>query len=98
MLSQPLGLCFGQARAAEYVLTYKPAPLHELFDIVELVRRSAIPPPLRELTRQRDNKAQPILEVHSLGPVKQPWPVEVGMLVGDPGQRFGNARLKRVPR
>ena len=96
MLSQPLGLCFRQARAAEYVLTYEPAPLQELFDIVELSGRNAIPPPLRKLPRQRDNKAEPILDVHSLGAINQPCPVKVGILVGDPRQRFGNARLKRA--
>ena len=94
MLSQPLGLDFRQARTAEYVLTNEPAPLQELFDSVEGFRRNAIPPPLGELTGQRDNKAQTILEVHSLDAVKQPCPVKVGILVGDPRQRFGNARLK----
>lgn len=84
MLSQPLGLCFRQARAPEYVLTYEPAPLHELFDCVEFFRRNTIPAPLGKLTRQRYNKAQPILEIHSLDAVEQPCPVKVGILVGDP--------------
>lgn len=100
MLSQPLGLCFRQARAAEYVLTYEPAPLHELFDSVEFFRGNTIPAPLGKLTRQRDNKAQPILEVHSLGMIKQPAccsATSVTTIARTRGRSAGSSRLIPPP-